>query len=143
MLKMKHAILFIFLTLFVACSSKKTATATSIKEMQVKDVTIVLKASISNFSKQTIQSGSGNQYLLTLTPDEYNTFVDKFITSLGELGKTSFGYQASGVRSTTFDDKLSSFSISLGKKNTYDIIVSGSYDTINNRLLLRIYDTKP
>ena len=113
------------------------------KEMKVKDVTIVLKASISNLSNDKIQSGSEDQHLLTLTPEEYNTFVDKFIVSLKELGEKSFDYQAAGFRSTNFDDKLSSFSILLGKKNTYDIIVSGSYDIINNRLLLKIYDTNP
>jgi len=79
---MKHVILLTFVTLFVACSSKKTATAIPMKEMKVKDVTIVLKASISNLSNDKIQSGSEDQHLLTLTPDEYNTFVDKFIVSL-------------------------------------------------------------
>jgi len=82
---MKHVILLTFLTLVVACSSENTATAIPMKEMKDKDVTIVLKASISNFSNDTIQLGSEDQYLLTLTPDEYNTFVDKFIVSLKEF----------------------------------------------------------
>ncbi len=125
----------------LSCSPSDGSPSALSKTMQLEDVAAVLGDSV-DLPERLVHSGSSNRFLVNMSADEYSGFVDRFTSELESVGRDSFSYQAISVSATKHDDNLSYFSISLGKKNTHDITISGTYDGGTQRLLIRIYTTK-
>jgi len=127
--------------LSISCNSSRSSAPASTKTMQIEDVSTVLGKTI-DLDEKAEHSGSSGRFLLKIPAAEYPDFVDYFTSELESLGRNSFAYKAVSISATKHDDNLSYFSIALGKKNTHDITISGTYDSKMNRLLIRIYTTQ-
>jgi hypothetical protein len=139
---MKFILITILSVCVIACSSKKSTTIKPHKRMKAEDISTVLKSSFTDFEDRNHSASSTDRYILRITPEEYEVFVYPFQNKLKDLAGNSFSYQTSKSSATTIDKNLSFFSISLGLDNIFDIIVTGSYDSTNQRLLINIYPTK-
>ncbi len=141
-------LIFIIIGLFsVSCSTRKTPPAKPRVEMEAKDVVDVLKLRMHEFKDKEIYNSSDEILLLKMTKAEYDVFADGFLSDLKKLGKSKFSYDFTDRSVTEFDDDLAYFSLSLGTTQSieptkyYDIIISGSYDPTNERILIRINKT--
>ena len=142
-----RSIIFIIIGLFSdSCSTRKTPPPKPRVEMEAKDVVDVLKLRMPEFEDKEIYNSSDEILLLKMTKAEYDVFADGFLSDLKKLGKSKFSYDFTHL-SVRNDDDLAYFSLSLGTTQSieptkyYDIIISGSFDSTNERILIRINKT--
>jgi len=142
MLKMRPLTLIIIALLSVSCSTKKATTTKPKVEMQIQDIVDLLEKRAPNLRDKELYNNSDKVFLLQMNKSEYEIFAERFTEDVKILSKTKFSYYCHHRSIAEYDEKLSYFSLSLGAEEYYDTFITASLDTVNERVLLRIFKSK-
>ena len=117
----------------ISCSKPKASATTSPAKMPWSEIAVCLAEFLpQEASDVVLKDKDSKKHRIKLTVEEFERLKFEFVNELYDRASKSYGLGSRSHQSTTYSEGDSSFSVSMGGKESYDFVIIGTHSPEND-----------